>query len=353
MNIKYDIQETLASGSTSKVKRILTIDNIEYAIKIMPKMLKDIKSFNKEISIHRSLNHPNIIKYIDSYEDKDNYYMVMNLAKFELYTFIECDVGINPLVVHFLIKQLISGVEYLHSKGICHRDIKPENLLIDADGTLLISDFGYSTFFRYKNKYRRLKFLAGSKEYMAPEVAMENYDGELCDVWSLGILLIVLLTGTLPWDAPIPSDQRFKTFISMKYHYYPPFTKIRDKILDLIKKILVVEKRRFTLEMVKDHSWIKEESSVARDTLFSLMPIKDSCKLVFTQPDDNQRLIAGSDLKLSQPINNCNQICEQKRFYKKGNMVEIKNEVTDLLKWMVVPHKILEDGISFSTTDTK
>lgn len=238
----YQIQETLASGSTSKVKRTISIDNKEYAIKIMPKSLKDLKSFSKEISIHKSLSHKNIIKYKDSYKDNENFYLVMEFAKYELYNFIESDVGINPVVVHYLIKQLVSGIEYLHSIGICHRDIKPENILIHQDGRLLISDFGFSTFFKYKNKYRRLRTLVGSREYMSPEVSLENYDGELCDIWSIGITIIVLLTGSLPWNSAEMTDQRFKTYMSMKYHYYPPFTKIRDKILDLIRKILVPEK---------------------------------------------------------------------------------------------------------------
>ncbi|KAK6089919.1 hypothetical protein P3W45_001122 [Vairimorpha bombi] len=349
----YQIQETLASGSTSKVKRTISIDNKEYAIKVMPKSLKDLKSFSKEISIHKSLNHKNIIKYIDSYKDSENFYLVMELAKYELYTFIECDVGINPVVVHYLIKQLVSGVEYLHSLGICHRDIKPENILIHSDCRLLITDFGYSTFFRYKNKYRRLRTIVGSREYMSPEVCMENYDGELCDIWSIGITLIVLLTGSLPWDCPIMDDKRFKTYMSMKYHYYPPFTKIRDKILDLIRSILVSEKRRINLRGVLNHPWIKEESTVNIDNLFRLMPIKENCKLVFTQPDNNYKPVIRSNLLLSQPINNDNQICEQHRFYKKGDVSSVKKEVCDLFKWMVVPHNLVDNVISFSTTDSK
>ncbi|WUR04724.1 serine/threonine-protein kinase Chk1 [Vairimorpha necatrix] len=353
MNNLFKIQETLASGSTSKVKKILTIDNKEYALKIMPKCIKDSKSFIKEISIHKSLINTNIIKYIDSYEDLENYYLVMELAKFELHGFIECDIGINPSVVHFLIKQLISGIEYLHNKGICHRDIKPENLLIDSNGTLLISDFGYSTFFRYKGKYRRLKALAGSKEYISPEVANENYDGELCDIWSIGVLLIVLLTGTLPWECPVLEDQRFKTYISMKYHYYPPFTKIRGKILHLIRNILVAEKKRFNINKLKNHPWVLEETTVNKSNIFRLMPIKENFDILFTQPNNINKTSFKTELKLSQPIDNCNQISEQHRFYKNGKIEEVKREIVDLLKYMVVPHDIIDDVITFNTTDTK
>lgn len=284
----YHIQETLASGSTSKVKRLRTTDNKELAIKIMKKTTTPLKSFNKELTIHKSLQHKNIIKYIDSCQDTENYYLIMDLAEYELHDFIENNTGIDPIVVQFLIKQLINGIEYLHLKGICHRDIKPENLLLDSNGTLLISDFGYSTYFKYKNKYRRLRTIAGSREYMAPEVCMENYDGELCDVWSVGITIIVLLTGCIPWNNTL-DDEKFITYCSMKYHYYPPFSKIRDKIINLIKKILVVEKRRCSLEFIKMHPWVNEESVVNKDNVFKFMPVKENVKFMFSQPEINSK----------------------------------------------------------------
>ncbi|EQB62119.1 camk family protein kinase [Vairimorpha apis BRL 01] len=94
----YHIQETLASGSTSKVKRLRTTDNKELAIKIMKKTTTPLKSFNKELTIHKSLQHKNIIKYIDSCQDTENYYLIMDLAEYELHDFIENNTGIDPIV---------------------------------------------------------------------------------------------------------------------------------------------------------------------------------------------------------------------------------------------------------------
>lgn len=75
-----------------------------------------------------SLSHKNNTQHKVSYKDNENFYLVMELSKYELCNFIGSDVGVNPVVVHYLIKQLVPGIEYLHFISICHRDIKHENI---------------------------------------------------------------------------------------------------------------------------------------------------------------------------------------------------------------------------------
>jgi serine/threonine-protein kinase Chk1 len=295
---------------------------------------------------------------VDAHEDTDNYFIVMGLAKYEICSFIEVDVGIEPTVVHLIFRQLVSALKYLHERGICHRDIKPENLLMTSQGNLLVSDFGCSTFYKTKDKYRRLRTMAGSNEYMSPEGHCMNYDGPKTDLWACGVTLIVLLTGNLPWDKPTLSDERFQAFYTMKYHCYPPFSKIRDKILDLIKKLLKPESKRITLEEVCEHPWFAETNSLLKegdlcsnpDALFRLLPHKEDIELVFTQPDVIQKKTNNVFL-LSQPIKS--NIPNFFRFYKRGSIDRIISEVVDLLKWMVVPFKLDRHVISFSTMDTK
>ncbi|KAF9762455.1 putative serine/threonine-protein kinase CHK1 like protein [Nosema granulosis] len=356
----FEIQETLSSGSTAKVKRIVSIDNKEYAIKIMSKAVKDKKGFMKEVAIHKVLKNKFIVEYVNAYEDTENYYIVMGLAKYEIYSFIEVDVGIDPTVVHLIFKQLLSALKYLHERGVCHRDIKPENLLMTANGNLLLSDFGYSTYYRLKDKVRRLRSLVGSIQYVSPEVCAQNYDGPKADLWACGVTLIVLLTGTLPWEKPVGADEKFQAYCSMKYHYYPPFSKIRDKILSLIKKLICVESKRITLEEAFQHPWVMEDNRLMSkdglcgdpNALFNLLPHKEDIELVFTQPDAIQQN-SNNNFLSSQPIKTTSNIPGFFRFYKRGKIEKIMAEVAELLRWMVVPFNQNNTVISFSTTDTK
>jgi len=92
-------------------------------------------------------------------------------------------------------RQLISGVEYLHSRGVTHRDLKPENLLLDDNDNLKISDFGLATIFSMQGKERLLEKKCGTLPYVAPEVLVRPYHAEPADVWSCGIILVALLAG--------------------------------------------------------------------------------------------------------------------------------------------------------------
>ncbi|AFN82672.1 CHK1-like Ser/Thr protein kinase [Encephalitozoon romaleae SJ-2008] len=195
---KYELQETLASGSTAKIKKAVVVGNEKCAVKLISKGDMSLQMFLREAKIHGSLRHPNIVEFVDSYEDRERYCIVMKLGYGEVGNMIWSGVGLDPLLAHFYFRQLVSAVKYLHSKGVCHRDIKPENMLIDGNGNLLLSDFGFSTLFFHKGRRRRLRSFVGSLEYMAPEVFEGDYDGSLADIWSCGISLVVFLTGTLP-----------------------------------------------------------------------------------------------------------------------------------------------------------
>lgn len=109
--------------------------------------------------------------------------------------FTEPDVGMPIWEAQKYIRQLISGVEYLHSRGVAHRDLKPENLLLDDSDNLKISDFGLATIFRMQGRERLLEKKCGTLPYVAPEVLVRPYHAEPADVWSCGIILIALLAG--------------------------------------------------------------------------------------------------------------------------------------------------------------
>lgn len=107
----------------------------------------------------------------------------------------EPDVGMPMWGAQKYFRQLISGVEYLHSRGVAHRDLKPENLLLDNNDNLKISDFGLATIYRIQSKERLLEKKCGTLPYVAPEVLVRPYYAEPADVWSCGIILVALLAG--------------------------------------------------------------------------------------------------------------------------------------------------------------
>lgn len=118
----------------------------------------------------------------------------MYIKKFNI-IFIEPDIGMPVWEAQKYFRQLISGVEYLHSRGVTHRDLKPENLLLDNNDNLKISDFGLATIFSMQGKERLLEKKCGTLPYVAPEVLVRSYHAEPADVWSCGIILVALLAG--------------------------------------------------------------------------------------------------------------------------------------------------------------
>lgn len=112
-----------------------------------------------------------------------------------IFTFTEPDIGMPIWKAQKYFRQLISGVEYLHSRGVAHRDLKPENLLLDDNDNLKISDFGLATIYRMQGKERLLEKKCGTLPYVAPEVLVRSYHAEPADIWSCGIICVALLAG--------------------------------------------------------------------------------------------------------------------------------------------------------------
>jgi len=196
----YILKETIGEGSNGKVKLAINSENGEViAVKIISKQnTKARKTLEREIALHQCLHHENIIELKRAVEDKNFVYMMMEYAAGgELFDKIAADYGLEEDLAHFYYKQLVAGMEYLHSRGIAHRDLKPENLLIDANGNLKISDFGLATLFKYKGVTRRLTSACGTPPYVAPEIHCMDYEGPPVDIWSSGIILFALLAGSM------------------------------------------------------------------------------------------------------------------------------------------------------------
>ncbi|ESL10592.1 serine/threonine protein kinase [Trypanosoma rangeli SC58] len=258
---KYELGKTLGSGNFSKVKLARDVETgKEWAIKIMDKeqlarerMEEQLK---REISVMKMLHQPNIIELREVMQTTNHIYLVLELvAGGELFDKIAEAKRFDEPTARRYFHQLIAGIHYCHSQGIAHRDLKPENLLLDANDTLKISDFGLSNIHSGNAPGRgtMLQTVCGTPNYVAPEVLKERgYDGVKADVWSCGVVLFVMLAGYLPFD----DDNVNALFTKIERGEYRMARHFSTDVRDLISKMLVVDpNKRVTVEEIMQHPW--------------------------------------------------------------------------------------------------
>ena len=252
----YIIKETIGTGTFCEVKLgINKYTNEKVAIKLLEKSkiieINDLERIQREISIIKNLNHPNIVKINEIFENENYYFLIMDYcSKGELFDYIVNKIRLNEEETSFFFYQIINAIEYIHSKGIVHRDLKPENLLLCEKNKLKIIDFGLSN---YYNNNKLLKTPCGSPCYAAPEmVSGKKYNGFKTDIWAIGITLFAMLCGYLPFE-DIDNDVLFKKILDCKIEF-PDYLSHLSK--DIINKILNVQpEKRYCINDIKCHQF--------------------------------------------------------------------------------------------------
>ncbi|KAK7049784.1 Serine/threonine-protein kinase Chk1 [Halocaridina rubra] len=263
--VGWNVVQTLGEGAFGEVKLLINTDSGEAVAMKMVDLVKHADAADavrKEICIHSMLKHANIIKFYGSRRENEMQYMFLEYAAGgELFDRIEPDVGMSQHEAQKFFRELISGVEYLHSRGVTHRDLKPENLLLDENDRLKVTDFGMATLFRHQGKERELDRRCGTKPYMAPEVLLRPYNAEPADIWSCGVVLVALLAGELPWDEPTFSCPEYTSWKDKDCNLFTssPWTKIDNLALSLLRKVLTsVPRQRATISQIKNHQWFNK-----------------------------------------------------------------------------------------------
>ena len=196
--------------------------------------------------------HPNIIEVYDSRMHRGCVLVMMELAvKGDLADLIEQTGRLQENQVKSFFKQLVTGLKHCHNNSIVHGDIKCDNLLIDQEGTLKITDFGFASF----QRDIWLVFSCGTHPYAAPEILLRKpYDGFLTDTWSTGVVLYTLAFGFLPFEG---DDSKSVLQLIAKGPSYTP--DVSAKCQDLIRKILQYNpSERLSLSAILDHPWMNE-----------------------------------------------------------------------------------------------
>jgi len=200
---KYEYLKTVGFGSFSVVTLVRDIKTEEfYACKIVSRAVlveeHIFDRFEQEVRILQSLKHPNIVCVHDLFFHELYIFMIMDYCqRGELFKYIVAHGYLTDFESRKLFKQIVSAISFIHSKNIVHRDIKPENILIDSNFSAKLADFGLCHMTCAKSL---LSTPCGSPFYAPPEI-IENieYDGKKSDIWSLGVVLYTMTTGTLPW----------------------------------------------------------------------------------------------------------------------------------------------------------
>lgn len=256
----WDFVQTLGEGAYGEVKLALNRSTQEaVAVKVLQLTKQTVDAVRKEVCINRMLSDPHIIRFYGQRREENIQYLFLEYASGgELFDRIEPDVGMPAGEAHRFFSQLISGVEYLHEKGVTHRDLKPENLLLDDGDNLKISDFGLATVFRHQGQERRLGKCCGTPPYVAPEILKKKeYWAQPADVWSCGIILVAMLAGELPWDEPTPACKEYNDWLERKIQV-SPWKKIDMVALALLRNILWQEpRRRYTIQQIKKDRWFR------------------------------------------------------------------------------------------------
>jgi len=200
------------------------------------------------------LDHPNIVNYHETYDDSKQLYLVMEFVEGRelLEIFTEDSRGkLGEKEVAGYMEQLLKALNHCHANGVVHRDVKPANIMITNSGSLRLLDFGLSKIQESKS----LKTRAGTPLFMAPEVLAGKYGAE-ADIWSVGVMLYVLVSGHYPFEAtraaelwPLIKEGRWSFNQSA-------FDKVSPMCKDLIEKLLVVDvKKRLTGQRALEHPW--------------------------------------------------------------------------------------------------
>uniref|UniRef100_A0A8C2B957 non-specific serine/threonine protein kinase n=1 Tax=Cyprinus carpio TaxID=7962 RepID=A0A8C2B957_CYPCA len=245
----YRLLKTIGKGNFAKVKlakHILTDKEVRIAF------TPQIKSLFREVRIMKLLNHPNIVKLFEVIETDKSLYLVMEYASGgEVFDYLVAHGRMKEKEARAKFRQIVSAVQYCHQKCIVHRDLKAENLLLDADMNIKIADFGFSNEFTLGSK---LDTFCGSPPYAAPELFQgKKYDGPEVDVWSLGVILYTLVSGSLPFDGQNLKELRERV---LRGKYRIPFYMSTD-CENLLKKLLILNPtKRGSLEQIMKDRWM-------------------------------------------------------------------------------------------------
>lgn len=271
------------------------------------------KNIKREIEIHKSINHENIVKLYDVIFDTENHniYLVMELCELGDFTKYQQKRPMSEYHIQKYIKQLANGLKYMIDRDISHRDLKPQNILLTKDKLLKISDFGLAKKFSSNIGFGKQTY-CGSPLYMSPEILhYQNYN-EKSDLWSVGIIIYEMITGTQPYHVKNYHQlmKKIKSDIDMNNKF---IERMSYDLQDLLKKLLVKDpKKRIGWSSFFNHPWILLNLEVDTENMLLDFSIVGSLPSISNlQSKHNEYLNKINDVFVSD--NKCLKSTEKKK----------------------------------------
>lgn len=337
----YIIEQELGSGAFGSVYKVVhKATGIERAMKKINKKnaaMSDASILN-EIEMLKKLDHINLVKVYEFYASKTEYHIITEYcAKGELFDKIKEIKHFEEKQASYIIYQLLSAMHFCHTSNIIHRDLKPENILIENNlgdnfYDIKVIDFGTAKIF---NPGQDEKLKIGSAYYMAPEVLNKKYN-EKCDLWSVGVIMYILLSGVPPFYGDKDED----IYKSIKKGEYDldcsPFNRYSKSCKDLIKKLIEMNpNKRLSAEQALKHDWFNKTG--IKEKLFSTA--KKNIKKMLSQLCNYKPNYKLQQVAIAFIVHNISQSDEVKRIFNAFQLIDengdgriTKEELTKGLK---------------------
>ena len=284
----YDLQKVIGHGHFGTVREAVkkADPSVKVAVKSIPKekIVRDIAAFRRELDLLHMLDHPNIIKFFETYEDAHTVHIVTERCSGgDLFDYVISQGQCSEAITARIMRKALSAVNYMHRIKVCHRDLKPENFLFETkaeDSEVKIIDFGLA--FKFGSEEATMHTVVGTPYYVAPEVLRGDY-GAMCDIWSLGVMMYVLLSGFPPFQGECQAEV-FDKIMKCQYSFdFPEFDEVSGLAKDLIAKMLALSpnSRPMPQELL-EHPWFhrhSDNSALSRRAIASLKRYKARSKL--------------------------------------------------------------------------
>lgn len=288
IQLTYEFKKVLGHGQFGTVREGYSLKTQQtVAIKSISKEKVGTKlhQLRRELEIMRLIDHPNVIKYFEAYEDEKYFHIVMELCSGkDLFDKLISMGSLSESYAVEIMQSLLLAVSHSHSLGICHRDLKPENFLFEnnqPNALIKIIDFGLSI---KQNSLADMNTLVGTPYFLAPEVLKGKYSA-LCDVWSLGVVLYYLLCGKPPFDGETINDI-FSAISTARLHFEDPiWSTVSHTAKNLILLMLTKQPSdRISISEALNHPWLQQQKrenapTIPPSVLMSLKKHKSPKKL--------------------------------------------------------------------------
>jgi len=231
--------------------------------KIAKAHVKDLQGLRKEIDMMKKMDHPNIIRLFETFEDRNHIYLVMELCEGgELFDRVVAAGKLGEAETALVIRDLLRAVFYMHQQDIVHRDLKPENFLLQNKGeiegnVLKLIDFGTA---RHADQRTLLRTKIGTPYYVAPQVVKGHYDRQ-CDVWSVGAIMYTLLSGSPPFTGPSEAEIMAKVRVGRVTFKESAWRAVSEEAKHMVRQLMrMAPNERYTAEQALSDAWLKAQA---------------------------------------------------------------------------------------------